>query len=90
MYKRQVDDNEWVDVGETEISIVGAHTQGDRVVLATFDDSQPSGDDSEDEDFVWDGEDDNDSEDVPLDEELGNNASGMMMNWKLRLNRGFN
>jgi len=48
----EVDDNEWVDVGETEISIVGAHTQGDRVVLATFDDSQPSDDDSEDKDFI--------------------------------------
>ena len=47
-----MDDNEWVDVGEIEISIVGAHTEGDRVVLATFDDNQPSDDDSEDEDFV--------------------------------------
>jgi len=72
----EVDDNEWVDVGETEISIVGAYTEGDRVVLTTVDDTEPADDDSEDDDFVWDGEDDNDSEDVSLDEEFGNSASG--------------
>ena len=56
----EVDDNEWVDVGENEISIVGVHIEGDRAVLTS----------------VWDNEDDQDSEDVSLDEELGDSASG--------------
>ena len=51
----EVDDNEWVDVGENEISIVGVHIEGGRAVLTTVDDFQPTDDDSdEDEDFVWD------------------------------------
>jgi len=71
-----VDDNEWVDVGEGEISIVTVHIEGDRTVLTTVDGTQPTDVDSEeDEDFVWDSEDDKDSEDVSLDEELGNSAS---------------
>ena len=72
----EVDDNEWVDVGESAISIVGAHIEGDRAVLTTVDDIQPTDDDSEDEDFVWDSEDNKDSEDVSLDEESDNSACG--------------
>ena len=51
----EVEDNEWDDGGETEISIVGAHTEGGRVILTTVNDSPSSDDDSQDEDFVWDG-----------------------------------
>ena len=72
----EVEDNDWVDVGESQISIVGVHIEGDRVVLTNVDDTQPTDDDSEDGDFIWDSADDNDSEDVSLDEESGDSASG--------------
>jgi len=42
----EVEENEWDDGGETEISIVGAHTERGRVVLATINDNPPSDDDS--------------------------------------------
>jgi len=67
-----VKENEWDDGGENEILIVGAHTERGRIVLATVNDSPPSDDDIQDEDFVWDGE---DSEDVSLDEEINNSDS---------------
>ena len=72
----EVEENEWGDGEETEISIIRAYTEGGGVVLETVDDSPPLDDDSYDEDFVWDGEDGNDSEDVSLEEELGDSDSG--------------
>ena len=82
MYKEpewEVEDNEWHDGGEIEISIVGAYIEGGRVVLTTVNENPPSDDDNQDENFVWDGEeteDGNDVEDVSLDEEINSSDSG--------------
>jgi len=58
------------------ISIVGAQAEGGRVIVTSVDDNPPSNDDSEDEDFVVNGEDVDDSKDVSLDEENNSSESG--------------
>ncbi|KAJ8438747.1 hypothetical protein Cgig2_020302 [Carnegiea gigantea] len=64
---------------EAEISIVGAHTEGGRVIVTCVNDNLASDDDIQDEDFIRDGEeieDVNESEDVSLNEENNSSDSG--------------
>ncbi|KAJ8443972.1 hypothetical protein Cgig2_020818 [Carnegiea gigantea] len=70
-----VEENKWDDSRDAMISIVGAQPEGGRVIVTSVDDNPPSGDNSEDEDFVVDGEDIDDSKDVSLDEENNNSES---------------
>ena len=65
--KWEVEENGWMMVGRLRFQLLGLILRELVVVLATIDDRPPSDDDSQDEDFVWDGEDGNDSEDVSLD-----------------------
>ena len=72
----EVEENEWDDGRDAVISIIGAQAEGGRVIVTSVDDNPPSDDDSEDEDFIVDGKDGYDSEDVSLDEENNNSKSG--------------
>ena len=72
----EVEENEWDDGRDAVISIIGAQAEGGRVIVTSVDDNPPSDDDSEDEDFVVDCEDVDDSEDVSLDEEDNSSESG--------------
>ncbi|KAJ8422868.1 hypothetical protein Cgig2_018755 [Carnegiea gigantea] len=87
----KVEENEWDDGRETEISIIGAHIEGGRVIVSCVNDNPASNDDSQDENFVEDGEnieDVNDSEDVSLDKETNSSDYGDDDQWKLRLPKG--
>ncbi|KAJ8428876.1 hypothetical protein Cgig2_021043 [Carnegiea gigantea] len=69
----ELEENEWDDGRDAVISIVGAQAEGGRVIVTSVDNNPPSADDSEDEDFIVDGEDVDNSEDMSLDEK--NNSS---------------
>ncbi|KAJ8430684.1 LOW QUALITY PROTEIN: hypothetical protein Cgig2_024549 [Carnegiea gigantea] len=76
--KLNVEENEYDDAEEAEISIVRAHTERGRVIVTCVTDNPASDGDSHDKDFTGDGEeieDVNDSEDISLDEETKNGDS---------------
>ena len=75
----EVEGNEWDDDKEAEISIIGAHTEGGRVIVTCVNDNPASDDDSQGEDFVRDGEkieDVNGSEHISLDKETNSSDYG--------------
>jgi len=72
----EVEENEWDDGRDAVSSIVGAQVEGGRVIVTSVDDNPPSDDDSKDEDFIVDGEDVDDSEDVSLDKKNNSSESG--------------
>ncbi|KAJ8424848.1 hypothetical protein Cgig2_021276 [Carnegiea gigantea] len=70
--KWDIEENEWNDGRETEISIVGAHTEGGKVIVTYVNDNLAYNDDRDSEETG----DVNDSEDVSLDEENNSSESG--------------
>ncbi|KAJ8442544.1 hypothetical protein Cgig2_026486 [Carnegiea gigantea] len=52
----EVKENEWGDGRKAEISIIGTYTERSRVIGTCINDNPASDDDSQDEDFVGDGE----------------------------------